>query len=611
MWPSPFATTFPAAAATTGSDLVNQAHSTWQGLHPASLAVNLIPQGWRTLRSTWPLFIALFIGGDMGGEELFVGVFELLLLGAFFSLAFLRTTVHWATLRYRLHEGRLEISHGLLNRQARIIDPARIQNIEVVQNLFHKATGLVELRLETAGDASTEGLLSALGESEARQLEARLRSMTGRHQPHALQTGAPPLLALGPLEIIAFGLTRRTVGTVAVLTAIGLELFANMGPQAARGIRMSPQLMVAAVILAFCASWAISAGTSLFRHHAFRLRKEGDRLITESGLTTRRRVEIPLAKVQLVRVDEPFLRRQMGYGTLRIETAGLGVVEGELRQAEGMVPMVEADALGITLRHALPTVSADPWSVDLLPAHPRALWRGLSQRMVRAAMLTGLCVVIFGPTGWWAALSAPVSVPIAWMDWRKQGWLVTPEGIIARRGWFTRRTWVVSRDKLQSTHLATTPFLRLAGLGRVIVRVAGSQIALPDLGINTAHRVLAELSEGQPFSAEEKVHSDDAGQGTRDVGGEARDHRMTDAGHTHTAEVDGQHIEGGLGASIHGAGDVADQAVGAMGLEQLGSDAEGPGTGQGAKDGQGQDLGGHADGGGDRAKEVDEGGETT
>ena len=75
--------------------------------------------------------------------------------------------IHWATLRYRIHAGRLEIRQGLLNRSARTIDPARIQNIELVQNLFHTWSGLVELRIETAGEQTTEGLLSALSVEDA------------------------------------------------------------------------------------------------------------------------------------------------------------------------------------------------------------------------------------------------------------------------------------------------------------------------------------------------------------------------------------------------------------------------------------------------------------
>ena len=60
----------------------------WRSLHPASLAVNLLPQAWRTVRGAWPLLLALFFGGAGMGVQ----VFDLSLLLAFFAVALTRTS---------------------------------------------------------------------------------------------------------------------------------------------------------------------------------------------------------------------------------------------------------------------------------------------------------------------------------------------------------------------------------------------------------------------------------------------------------------------------------------------------------------------------------------
>ena len=39
----------------------------WQGLHPVSLAVNLLPRAWQTIRSMWPILLFVFIGGEGAG----------------------------------------------------------------------------------------------------------------------------------------------------------------------------------------------------------------------------------------------------------------------------------------------------------------------------------------------------------------------------------------------------------------------------------------------------------------------------------------------------------------------------------------------------------------
>jgi putative membrane protein len=252
--------------------------------------------------------------------------------------------------------------------------------------------------------------------------------------------------------------------------------------------------MIAAFLLAFVASWAISAMTSLLRFFGFKLTRYKDVIRTEQGLTTRRKVEIPLSKVQLVRADEPLMRRLMGYGTLLVETAGLGVIEGQLRQAEGMVPMVEGSQLSRVARAAVPRAEVDPWSQKLQPAHPRALYRALLASTIQALFLIVLGFAFLGPMKWAVLALLPVSLIAAWMDWRWQGWLITPTAVVSRRGFFNRRTFILARDKLQSVHQVQGPVMRLHGLSRVIIRVAGSQISLPDTGEVDTRQMMVELS---------------------------------------------------------------------------------------------------------------------
>ena len=473
----------------------------WRGLHPASLWINLLPQTWRTLRGLWPVLLLIVVGGQQGGST---GA-DLALIGTFFAISISRTVVHFLTLRYRLSAGKLEVRSGLISRRSRVLDPYRIQNIELVRNPFHKLAGLVELRVETAGDASTAGLLSALYETEAERLKdalerlARLRQRGDSADTDATEQVGREILALSPAELVAFGLSKRTVGTVALLLAVGMEALSYLDPGQAEEVTRTLSSVRAAglVLLAFAGTWVFSAGQALVQHHAFRLLVRGDRLVTEEGLLTRRSVEIPRSKVQVVRVDEPWLRRQMGFGTAYLETAALGMADGEVRQAEGVVPMVPQDQLGRLVAEAAPVAETDPWAVALRPAHPRALYRAVLGSLIQALLLGGLAAWLL-PWPWGLAALAillPLGALTAWLDWKKQGWLVTPQLVIARQGFLTRRTWIVARNKIQSVHLGQGPVMRWHGLGQIRIYVAGSQVALPDVGIEVAAELLETLRQ--------------------------------------------------------------------------------------------------------------------
>ena len=94
----------------------------------------------------------------------------------------------------------------------------------------------------------------------------------------------------------------------------------------------------------------------------------------------------------------------MGYGSVLVETAALGFADGRVRQAEGVVPMVDHEDLPGVVRAAAPLTDVDPWQMTLLPAHPRALYRAVVQRMVRLAVLFGIVAWIVDPLGLWAFL---------------------------------------------------------------------------------------------------------------------------------------------------------------------------------------------------------------
>ena len=258
-----------------------------------------------------------------------------------------------------------EIRQGLLNRQARTLAPDRIQNVSLVRNLFHRASGLVEVRIETAGDSSTEGMLSALSVEDAEALLTELNA--ARRQAAAaaaIATNAPPpppILRLGAPELLAYGFSAGGLGLAILLMAVGSEVLTVTRPDEVNDLARaaSPTRLVGLGVLAIAASWTFSALRALVRHHGFTLTREptpkGPGLRAVEGLFTRREVSLSLNKVQLVSAVEPLMRRLMGYGTVSVETAGFTAGENGLpAAAEVLVPMVEQERLGELFTEAVP-----------------------------------------------------------------------------------------------------------------------------------------------------------------------------------------------------------------------------------------------------------------
>ncbi len=490
----PFGTSWLAEGATTVSEVPQGSETSWQTLHPSSLLINLGPRIWNALKGFWWLIVVAVFGGGSWGDLVGVG----LGLTAVAGLGAASAVIHVLTLRYRVHAGRLEIRQGLVNKRARVIDPDRIQNAELVRNVVHKAFGLVEVRLETAGGARTEGLLSALTEDAAAGLLADLDRLRGREEEDAEAATTEVVLSVGVPELVAYGLTSRTVGTVAILGGLFAQALELMEPEEAveRAAGLGTAVVFAVIVLAFVVSFSLSVFMALLRHWRFTLSRTRDELEAESGLLTRRKARIPLDKVQLAAADEPLLRRWLGYGSVAIETAGLGTMKDESQAAEASVPMVPREDLGRLIQVAIPVAGIDPWGSQLDPPHPRALLRSLYGTTGRALAIVAAAVALAGTWGWLALLLVPATWIGAWLDHRAQGWRVTDDVVLARRGFWRRRTSLLARNKVQSVHLVQGPLMRRHGLGRLLVRVAGTQVALPDIGYDQARALMEQLRPG-------------------------------------------------------------------------------------------------------------------
>jgi putative membrane protein len=473
----------------------------WRALHPASIAVNLLPRTWRVVRNLWPLLLALlWRGTDEDGTLLWFTAIDGTIVAIFFALTVGGTVWHWLTLRYRLEAGRLEIRTGLLNRQIRSIDPGRIQNVELVASPAHRVAGLVEVRVETASGSEVEGLLSAISIAEAEALRAALVTLRDAARAHTAPpdgdaTGAP-LIENGLPELFAYAATAGRIGAAAVMLGLLFEGVTWLAPE--RLGSFSVEILglqgAALAIALLTGAWLIGLTGTIAAHWGFSLTQRDRALAVQAGLFTTRRLELPLSKVQLVMTSETLPRRWLGFGSLTLETAAPRSGAGGTERRAALVPYVPRERLAELARVAIPDLDVDPWTATLHPPHPRALARAIARRAVHVSLLTGLLVWWVGP--WGALLLAALgpAAAIAWLDHRHQGWLVTERSVVARRGFLDRRLVALSRSRLQSVTALQGPLMRRLGLGVVVVRAAGSSVSLPAMSWDRARALVRELA---------------------------------------------------------------------------------------------------------------------
>ncbi|MEO1619268.1 MAG: PH domain-containing protein [Planctomycetota bacterium] len=209
----------------------------------------------------------------------------------------------------------LQISFGLFTRVSATVPRHRIQFISVQQNLWAKRLGLSNIRIETAGGASGEGVNPAASVArrwfipvvpthDVPRILNQLRDDLGDHWDSIPWQGTSSK-TLKRLLIIA-GLESLVLG------AIGLAMYRPWG------------------FLIGVAAFALLAFRAIRYSRSLRVYCGEDRIAYRQGLWTRRCSVTFADKLQTLQIKQSPFDRRWGMATLFVDTAGAGPAEHKL-----------------------------------------------------------------------------------------------------------------------------------------------------------------------------------------------------------------------------------------------------------------------------------------
>jgi putative membrane protein len=438
-------------------------------------------------RRLWPVALAV-----LAGRRLW-----LLVVGVIVLLAF--SILEWWRYTYTLEAGALRVEEGVLARKLRVVPFDRIQQVELVRKPLHRLLGVATLRVETAGGGGAAEVdldVVSLGEAEALRsslLRAKAGAAaaiggTGESAEAATTTAAAPaapertLLRLSVGEVMLAGITgTRAAAVLAVLGPLSqvTDWFPNLSDWLLRRFNpesvapTTPGAVVAVAVLAAVVWLGLAAASSVVTDFGFTLARVGGDLVVRRGLLERREAVLPIARLQVVRVEESLLRRVLGLASVRIQSAGR-TGGGDQTASRLAIPVLPRSDVNRVVGELLPAAAPLP---RLLAPPPAARRRAVRRGVLEAAPL----VVVVAVALW--LLSRPVAavalliVPLAALGgraaYRSLGHARRDGFLYARRGVAIRVTTVVPVAKAQSGSVRSSPFQRRAGLATLHVDVAG------------------------------------------------------------------------------------------------------------------------------------------
>lgn len=458
-------------------------------LHPYSLFAEAAGAA-RTL-----ILPALLGGASMARHHFGRGVTWGLLILAVPALLF--AVAEYLSFRYRLSGDRLFLNSGVLSRRRRVVPLARVQNVDLRENVVQRLFGVAELRVETAGGDPDEAITLLLGRAEATALRADLLARRADAEQEAADAGSPAasdgrvLARLSPRDLVLAGLTGNEAGIILALLVGALELVSRLPvalplsrvdpriifPELSRAgtILVSTGLLLALLFVAVL----LSITGALVSYAGFTLERRGSELRKRFGLLDRREVTVPLARVQALRIEESWIRRWLGFAALRIETAGVGPGESRRGGAEAFLPLVRTRDIPHVARAVFGDIQVG--SLTYRPVHPYARTRARLRYSLPVLILSAAATLWWGEAGWGLLALLLGAYAAGSAHYRHLGYALEPGYVVARSGFLNRVTWIVPTRKVQTLHLLETPWQRRRGIASGVVDTAAGGIRMPDL----------------------------------------------------------------------------------------------------------------------------------
>ncbi|MCZ6834887.1 MAG: PH domain-containing protein [Planctomycetota bacterium] len=396
-------------------------------------------------------------------------------------------------LRYVIASDEIIVRQGLIFRSERHIPFERIQNIDLVQNAFHRMINVAVVKIETAGGAKPEAVLSVLHVSDVTTM--RNRVFADRRSPvseadEAIAKGPDNIVIQVPTkDLIRLGLVNNRGWTlVAILAGLAwqFDLFdkfnvIDTGSATVKdwtiltmvGVGVGGALVIMVLLYLFSITWTI------LRLHNYTLSRVGEDLQLQCGLFTRRSATIPRHRVQFISIEESLLHRLFGTVTIRIETAA-GIDEMNMDEEASLSQKWFVPILPKT---QVPRILNELQADLALPEEPE--WRAMNSRGKRRYFKKMLIVsliltlvagaLIYRP---WGLLSGFVFIPFfMWHGFRVTSflaWADLKNVLCFRSGVLTKRVSLAFFETMQVVSMHHSPFDRRHKHAQLMIDTAGA-----------------------------------------------------------------------------------------------------------------------------------------
>lgn len=424
-------------------------------LHPIAVLLNII----KSIKElVIPFLLVVILPGNNEGipgwiQPLVIAIIILFIIGNAF--------LQWLRFTYRIEEGEFRIESGVFVRKKRYIKFDRIHSIDISEGIIQRVFSLVKLNIETAGGSQADAVLSAISKSDADRINAFISEEKNAYTPldsdkevadNEFAVKSSSVFKQTLPQLFAMAATSGAVGVFLSGAVAFISQFDEMIPferifkDYEDFIEMGTFILTLFALVALLAVYVLATLSMVIKYASFTVIKTDEEIVISRGFLEKRRLTIPIHKIQGIRIMENLIRKPLGLATVYIEYAG-GSMEDKESLSIMLFPLIRKKHLQKKILEILPVYET---GTEMTPIPKRALSRYVFRKFLYLIPIIGALVWFIRPWGYLSLLLVPLAVFWAYMQYRDAGWSIEGNLLLLSSRFFSKQTLIMQRSRIQS-----------------------------------------------------------------------------------------------------------------------------------------------------------------
>lgn len=456
------------------------------------------------------LFLIVANGWKVPAGGRWYDYWSFILFGVIVLLLLVSGIIKWKRFVYWFEESELRIESGLFVKKKRYIPFDRIQSLDYTEGIFHRPFQLVKVKVETAGSSSltkAEAELTAISKEAAKRIEREMAMAKQKRQAVPddvdgfvevekieVQIAEAPvprkIYEMSTDELLLLATTSGGIGVILSGAAIFLSQFSDLIPfewmyeELSAFIKFGFLIVAVTLFIGFLLVWMLSVGITLLSHYGFTVALEGEDLVITRGLLEKKRMTVPLKRVQSISINENPFRQMFGYATVAIHSAG-GAVEGSKIT---LFPLIKKKEVWDLLLEIFPEVDVSE-PKQTLPVRGRSFYYRID--FVWMLPVIGAITYFFFPYGLISLAIIPIIIALGIWQHRSAAYDIYGNQLTMRFRGISLQTAFVLRKRIQAMEMRQSYFHRRKQVA-TIVATAKSGIGTHRIHVHHMDQVEAE-----------------------------------------------------------------------------------------------------------------------